>query len=1229
MARRRSIRPLVLGILAFGLAISGQMAAQEREYPADALLLFLAAVLVFLTAFGGRPSSEATFGSEQHEEHGVARPDVPAISRWLAPDYILSAAVVLGALGLLGRYDEGFSPLNVFCWIGSVGLALLSAWETDRIRSRAGAAMPGNAAGPFRAELFAVAGVTLLAAFLRWYRLDSIPSGLWYDEAQSGLDALSVGKEAGFPVYFPANFGRPFLFIYSIAGLFHLFGASPLILRFAASIFGIATVPAIYWFARELFGGRAGLLAALLLAVSRWHINFSRIAFDAIAMPLFQILGFYFLTKAWRTGKRLDFALSALWLGVGLYSYAAFRLVPFIALFYLAHLWLSTRAAPRQRVWDLALAGLVLVLVAAPLGQYALRYPEVVNARVETVSIFSGRTLTQGLQAAAESARLHLLMFNVEGDHNGRHNLPGEPMLDPGTAALLVLGSALAILRWRQPRYLLPLAWTIVSLSSGIFALDFEAPQGLRSIGAIPAVLILASLPLAMLWEEAALVVALKRAKLVFSGLGAAGLGLVLAANFNVYFNLQANDFAVWNAFSTPESLVARELNRLGPGWHAYVVSLYAGHPTIRFLAPGASQVQSFETTQTLPLAEDGSSPVALYLDEERRSVYEEAKRLYPRATFFEFGLPGRPAVLYGAYLQPSDLARIQGMQARYFRDAQWDTEPVVSRQEKSSTIDWERSSPVDPPFGVEWDTVLRVPAYGSYKLGVRSTAGVQVWLDESSVLAGDEKVEGRFVLAEGNHALRVRAAVPSRLGQTIIYWGDPSGTATPIPISSLYVPPVSTNGLLGRYFGNDSWDGQPALQRIDPVLATYFHNTPLPRPYTVEWSGKLAINQAGVYRFGLECIGDTWLFVDKQPVLETHEENSYQESAGVPLEAGFHDIRIRFADRYNFSHINLYWVRPSGERQIVPTQSLFPPQGSYPKAAISATTAQTTDRESGQLLPTVQKPLAIWEGKGRSGIPFLDPRGVAVDKAGNVYVADTGNARIVKLNGTGEVVKAWGGPGTGDDQFEEPVAVAVDGQNNVWVLDSAPGSLKKFTADGVLLSKWEGDQLSLYHPRGLAIDDEDNLYIADTGGSRVLKLSPSGEKLAELGRKGSVEPYLRQPTGVGIAANGDVYAVDSETAMLQVYDSSGLPLARWSVPSSGSVHGQHLAVAADGSVYVTAPEDGLLLRFSPTGELIEQVGGRGSEAGQFQLPVGISLDNQGYVYVADSANNRIQKLGP
>nr|HID12914.1 hypothetical protein [Anaerolineae bacterium] len=125
----------------------------------------------------------------------------------------------------------------------------------------------------------------------------------------------------------------------------------------------------------------------------------------------------------------------------------------------------------------------------------------------------------------------------------------------------------------------------------------------------------------------------------------------------------------------------------------------------------------------------------------------------------------------------------------------------------------------------------------------------------------------------------------------------------------------------MGRYYPNDSWAGPPALVRIDPVISFYFHRTPLPRPYTAEWTGWVLVPQDGVYTFGTENISASWLEIDGQLVLANEEHNVYRETQ-LELARGAHRIKLRFLDDAGYSHIYLYWKPPGAAEPSAPPLS-------------------------------------------------------------------------------------------------------------------------------------------------------------------------------------------------------------------------------------------------------------------------------------------------------------------
>jgi hypothetical protein len=247
-------------------------------------------------------------------------------------------------------------------------------------------------------------------------------------------------------------------------------------------------------------------------------------------------------------------------------------------------------------------------------------------------------------------------------------------------------------------------------------------------------------------------------------------------------------------------------------------------------------------------------------------------------------------------------------------------------RQEKNINSDWSDGDPAPFPSSVEWKGVLFAPTYGSYRIVARSPSPLELSIDEVPIaFQGDSEQTADLLLAKGTHTLQIRTQ--GMAGHYELSWLPPSETETPIPPSAFLLPPITNNGLLARYYANGQWEGTPAFTQIDPWINFYFQTTPLPRPYTVEWVGNISIPSDGHYLLGLESIDESSLWLDDKQILNDQTPNQYQE-AGVDLSAGLHSIRVRFADRTGYTHINLSWTPPGGTREIIPQKVLFPPQG-------------------------------------------------------------------------------------------------------------------------------------------------------------------------------------------------------------------------------------------------------------------------------------------------------------
>jgi len=170
-----------------------------------------------------------------------------------------------------------------------------------------------------------------------------------------------------------------------------------------------------------------------------------------VTVPFFELLVVGLILRALRRQRLLDYVLTGLLIGLGLCFYYPLRFFPVVVVLFLAILYITHRDLIRSSWRGLIILCLGAFIASIPVLYLATFQPDNFWSRMQDVSIFARKTPQAGLQAVAETTSEHLLMFNFRGDNNGRHNLPGTPMLDPITGALMVLGVGLCMWRIRKP----------------------------------------------------------------------------------------------------------------------------------------------------------------------------------------------------------------------------------------------------------------------------------------------------------------------------------------------------------------------------------------------------------------------------------------------------------------------------------------------------------------------------------------------------------------------------------------------------------------------------------------------------------------------------------------------------------------------------------------------------------------------------------------------------------
>ena len=395
--------------------------------------------------------------------------------------------------------------------------------------------------------------------------------------------------------------------------------------------------------------------------------------------------------------------------------------------------------------------------------------------------------------------------------------------------------------------------------------------------------------------------------------------------NLDTFFDKQKNDASAWAQYSTPETIVAKEMRRLATDNDFVVTALYSDSPTVRFLAGNITNRQTWTVTDRLPLVRDATRGVVLFFDERLISAYREAQRLYPNAQFQELHAPGggNGIVLWEVALSREDLRAAQGVDARYYASNTVEGNPVKQEALSQVGVDWTKSQPLAEPFTAELQSTLVIQDYGEYRFEVRGDASAPLWIDEYPVK------DARITLARGAHTLRLQVRGGSK--KVALWWQRPMiDHSDPVPLTNLFRSPVTNNGLLGAYYRSPDASGAPAFTQVDPELNYYFHVIPFPRPYSVVWTGKLYAPTTGEYKFALMSIDDSRLQLDGQELLKNPSGQTTEES--MQLNRGWHDITVNFYDMTGATRIYLYWTPPDSKTQeLVPTRYLLPPMGDYP----------------------------------------------------------------------------------------------------------------------------------------------------------------------------------------------------------------------------------------------------------------------------------------------------------
>ena len=246
--------------------------------------------------------------------------------------------------------------------------------------------------------------------------------------------------------------------------------------------------------------------------------------------------------------------------------------------------------------------------------------------------------------------------------------------------------------------------------------------------------------------------------------------------------------------------------------------------------------------------------------------------------------------------------------------------------------------------------------------------------------------------------------------------------------------------------------------------------------------------------------------------------------------------------------------------------------------------------------------------GRGAvTGQGFVQPTDVVTGKGDTVYVLCRGVEAISEV--------PWNRTGLG-------------ARIGKYTIGTAPGDEVFLTE----FSKYGNGDGQFIWGAGIAVDNNENVYLTDEWLNRVSTFDKEGSFLGHWGSTGDGDGELNRPSGIGVGPEDDVFVVDSMNHRVQKFAKDGKYLAKWGTLGSGEGEFDSpwgLTVDAEGYVYVADHLNHRIQKFTPDGGFLAAFGSYGRGRGQLYRPSGVAVDPDGDVYACDWGNSRIQAFGP
>jgi tripartite motif-containing protein 71 len=261
-------------------------------------------------------------------------------------------------------------------------------------------------------------------------------------------------------------------------------------------------------------------------------------------------------------------------------------------------------------------------------------------------------------------------------------------------------------------------------------------------------------------------------------------------------------------------------------------------------------------------------------------------------------------------------------------------------------------------------------------------------------------------------------------------------------------------------------------------------------------------------------------------------------------------------------------------------------------------------------------------------GFDLKRPSGLAANSQGDIYIADGGNNRIIRLDKHLQPVRDLGGFGEGYGRFQEPGDLVMDRDLNLYVLDGGNRRVVQLDANlgfvDIITPEDAPNELmsNLGRLTGLAVLSFGEIVVADYDNSRLIRLDNTRHFSRYIGDFGYGAGALLNPQGIALDREGRIYVADGGNGRIAVYDNYGNFIG--GIGRDVLERPSAVTVDNDGFIWVGDQASQTLYLFAPDGKLLRQVSQAGDDGQSFSDIEALSLTPDGVLYVADSGHNRI-----